>query len=179
MNAYKSYYNEIAAEYGWNGEVAEVNTLAGQGRFWNRHPDTDHHFHHHLFAFPLYGRRSWWWRWRSRRSEKTQRWYDFLPWFIWRRRFRRWRFRRRRRWWLLRRRRFWRRRRGRSKLVSSKVEVVCLSPEVYTNKTAFRKSFCGTPFFIYTKRKRYSRCSGCMFNSTQKKAVIYVMRRNR
>ncbi|WP_252504067.1 YgcG family protein [Sporosarcina sp. Marseille-Q4943] len=31
MNAYKSYYNEIAAEYGWNGEVAEVNTLAGQG----------------------------------------------------------------------------------------------------------------------------------------------------
>ncbi|MCM3745345.1 TPM domain-containing protein [Sporosarcina luteola] len=31
MNAYKSYFNEIAAEYGWNGEVAEVNTLAGQG----------------------------------------------------------------------------------------------------------------------------------------------------
>lgn len=31
MEAYKSYYNEIAAEYGWNGEVAEVNTLAGQG----------------------------------------------------------------------------------------------------------------------------------------------------
>ncbi|WP_432360548.1 TPM domain-containing protein [Sporosarcina sp. UB5] len=31
MEAYKSYYNEIAAEYGWNGEVAEVNTLANQG----------------------------------------------------------------------------------------------------------------------------------------------------
>lgn len=31
MEAYKSYYNEIAAEYGWNGEVAQVNTLAGQG----------------------------------------------------------------------------------------------------------------------------------------------------
>lgn len=31
MNAYKSYYNEIAKEYGWNGEFAEVDTLAGQG----------------------------------------------------------------------------------------------------------------------------------------------------
>ncbi|WP_239432657.1 TPM domain-containing protein [Sporosarcina sp. ACRSL] len=31
MNAYKSYYNEIAKEYGWNGEFAEVNTLASQG----------------------------------------------------------------------------------------------------------------------------------------------------
>ncbi|MFS0688736.1 TPM domain-containing protein [Sporosarcina sp. 179-K 8C2 HS] len=31
MEGYKSFYNEIAAEYGWNGEVAEVNTLAGQG----------------------------------------------------------------------------------------------------------------------------------------------------
>ncbi|WP_060206904.1 TPM domain-containing protein [Sporosarcina koreensis] len=31
MNAYKSYYNEVAAEYGWDGETADVNTLAGQG----------------------------------------------------------------------------------------------------------------------------------------------------
>ncbi|MBD7985893.1 TPM domain-containing protein, partial [Sporosarcina sp. Sa2YVA2] len=30
VEAYKSYYNEIAAEYGWDGEVAEVNTLEGQ-----------------------------------------------------------------------------------------------------------------------------------------------------
>ena len=30
MEAYKSYYNEIAAEYGWDGEVAEVHTLANE-----------------------------------------------------------------------------------------------------------------------------------------------------
>ncbi|MFD1206781.1 MULTISPECIES: TPM domain-containing protein [Sporosarcina] len=31
MEAYKSYYNEIAAEYGWNGEMATVNKLSNRG----------------------------------------------------------------------------------------------------------------------------------------------------
>ena len=31
MEAYKSFYNEIAAEYGWDGAVAPVSTLHSQG----------------------------------------------------------------------------------------------------------------------------------------------------
>lgn len=31
MNTYKVLYNEVAAEYGWNGEVAQVQTVGNQG----------------------------------------------------------------------------------------------------------------------------------------------------
>ena len=67
MEAYKSYYNEIAAEYGWNGEVAQVNTIAGQGGDSGFGlPFTNHYYNHHLFAVPFHGRRTWRWRWPGR-----------------------------------------------------------------------------------------------------------------